>query len=144
LEFKIESISNIILSLLKEGKLEFTDEPPIDITYHDPCHSYRMAKKPDQAPRNLIKAIPWMNLLEMKSIEKGSMCCGAGGGLKAGNPDLALKIASARIRQAMPLNVQFLVSTCPFCKRNLADAQQTLDLPIQVVDLVELIAERLK
>lgn len=144
LEFKIESISNIILSLLKEGKLEFTDEPPIDITYHDPCHSYRMAKKPDQAPRNLIKAIPWMNLLEMKSIEKGSMCCGAGGGLKAGNPDLALKIASARIQQAMPLNVQFLVSTCPFCKRNLADAQQTLDLPIQVVDLVELIAERLK
>ena len=144
LDFKIESISNFILSLIKEGKLEFKEGATIDLTYHDPCHSYRMAKKPDQAPRKLIKALPWMHLVEMKSIEKGSMCCGAGGGLKAVNPDLALKIASARSHQATPLHVRYLVSTCPFCKRNLADAQQTLDLPIQVVDLTELIAERLK
>jgi len=144
LNFKIESISNFILSLVKEGKLEFKEGAPIDVTYHDPCHSFRMAKKPDQAPRQLIKALPWLHLVEMKSIEKGSMCCGAGGGLKAVNPDLALKIASTRLQQATPLHVQYLVSTCPFCKRNLSDAQQALGLPIQVVDLTELIAERLK
>jgi heterodisulfide reductase subunit D len=144
LDFKIESISSFILSLIKEGKLEFKEGPTIDVTYHDPCHSSRMTKKPDYTPRKLIKAVSWLHLVEMKSIEKGSMCCGAGGGLKAVNPELALKIASARLQQAKPLHVQYLVSTCPFCKRNLADAQQTLDLPIQVVDLTELIAERLK
>lgn len=144
LDFKIESIAERILLLIKEKRLEFRDETPIAITYHDPYHSYRIAKKPDLAPRKLIKAIPWMNLIEMKSIEKGSMCCGAGGGLKAGNPDLALKIASKRLQQVIPLNVKYLVSTCPFCKRNLADAQQTLNFPVDIVDLVELTADRLK
>ena len=82
--------------------------------------------------------------MEMQSIQKGSMCCGAGGGLKGGYPDLALKIAETRIQQALPLDVEYLVSTCPFCKRNLADAQAANNNPIQVIDLTELVAMRIK
>jgi len=145
LEFKIESISNLILSLIKEGKLEFVDHPQIDLTYHDPCHTSKMTKKPDyMTPRKLINVLPGINLIEMRSTQKGSICCGAGGGLKGGYPDLAVKIAGTRIEQALPLNVKYLVSTCPFCKRNLSDAQQANKYPIEILDLTELIAKRLK
>ncbi len=143
LNFKVDSISNLILALIKEGRLEFQDEP-IDLTYHDPCHTIRMTKKPDQSPRKLIKSLPGFHLVEMRSTEKGSMCCGAGGGVKVANPELALKIAGTRIQQALPLRVKYLVSTCPFCKRNLSDAQKITNVPLEIVDLMELIAARLK
>ncbi len=144
LDFKIESISKVILSAIKKGELDLKDEPSINITYHDPCHTIRMTKKPDQTPRKLIKAIPWINLKEMRSSQKSSMCCGAGGGMKGGYPELAIKIATTRIQQALPLNVKYLVSTCPFCKRNLSDAQQAHNYPLEILDLTELIARRLK
>lgn len=145
LGFKVETISKVILSLIKDGKLELVKEPIVNITYHDPCHTARMTKRPNfKTPRKLIKALPGVNLIEMRSNRNGSMCCGAGGGLKSLNPDLALKIASSRIQQALPLDVKYLVSTCPFCKRNLADAQEAQKYPIEVIDLAELVVARLK
>jgi heterodisulfide reductase subunit D len=104
-----------------------------------------MTKRPDfKTPRKVINELPGVTLVEMRSIQKGSMCCGAGGGLKACNPELALKIAGARLEQGLPLNVDYMVSTCPFCKRNLEDAQVANNYPIKVLDLTELIAMRLK
>jgi heterodisulfide reductase subunit D len=145
LGFKVESVSKLVLSLLKEGKLDLKTELPLRITYHDPCHTGRMTKRPDfKTPRKVIQALPGVTLVEMRSIQKGSMCCGAGGGLKGGYPDLALKIAGTRVEQTLPLEVEYLVSTCPFCKRNLKDAQEARNLPIEVIDLTELVLMRLK
>ncbi|MHA1267027.1 MAG: (Fe-S)-binding protein [Candidatus Helarchaeota archaeon] len=144
LGFKIESISKVILALIREGRLVLRDQPPIRVTYHDPCHTGRMTKRPDfKTPRKVIATLPGVSLVEMRSIQKGSMCCGAGGGVKGGYPELALKIAETRVRQALPLNVDYLISTCPFCKRNLSDAQQAKALPIKILDLTELITMRL-
>ena len=145
LGFKVESISKLILSLIQDGKLDLKTAPLVKITYHDPCHTGRMTKRPDfKTPRKVIKALPGVTLVEMQSIQKGSMCCGAGGGVKGGYPDLALKIATTRVQQALPLEVEYLVSTCPFCKRNLADAQIANNYPVKIIDLTELIALRLK
>jgi heterodisulfide reductase subunit D len=145
LGLKVESVMKLILSSLKEGKLKLKNTPEITVTYHDPCHTGRMTKRPDfKTPRKVIRAMPGVTLVEMRSREKGSMCCGAGGGLKAGNPELALKIATTRLEQSIPLQVDYMVSTCPFCKRNLSDAQHANNLPIEVLDLTELIAARLE
>ncbi|MHA1129839.1 MAG: (Fe-S)-binding protein [Candidatus Helarchaeota archaeon] len=143
LGFKIESISKLVLSLIREGRLPLKNKSPVKITYHDPCHTGRMTKRPDfKTPRKVIDALLGVDLIEMRSREKGSMCCGAGGGLKAGYPELSLKIATNRLQQANSLKVDYLVSTCPFCKRNLSDAQKATDSPIKVIDLTELVMTR--
>lgn len=143
LGFKVESVSTLILSLIQEGKLKLKSEPSLKITYHDPCHTGRMTKRPDfKTPRKVIEALPGVTLVEMRSIEKGSMCCGAGGGVKGGYPELALKIAGTRVEHGLSLNADYLVSTCPFCKRNLKDAQEANQFPIEILDLMELITMR--
>ncbi|MHA1758865.1 MAG: heterodisulfide reductase-related iron-sulfur binding cluster, partial [Promethearchaeota archaeon] len=109
-------------------------------TYHDPCHLGRHVGIYD-SPRNLLKKIS--NLVEMRTHREGAMCCGAGGGLKKAFPDLALEIAKNRIKEAEETGVKTLVSTCPFCFRNLSDAIEAINSDMEMVDLVELILEAL-
>ncbi len=111
-----------------------------NVTYHDPCHLGRHVGIYD-SPRNLLKKIS--NLVEMRTHREGAMCCGAGGGLKKAFPDLALEIAKNRIKEAEETGVKTLVSTCPFCFRNLSDAIEAINSDMEMVDLVELILEAL-
>ncbi len=115
----------------------------IKVTYHDPCHTGRNIGGIPlyEAPRELIRKIA--NLIEMKTIKENAKCCGAGGGVKKGFPELALEIAKSRIREAEETGAEYLVSICPFCYRNLIDAIKALDSNIKMVDLTELIYKAL-
>ena len=79
----------------------------------------------------------------MKTIKENANCCGAGGGVKKGFPDLALEIAKSRVQEAEETGADYLVSICPFCYRNLADAITALNSNIKMVDLMELIDQAL-
>lgn len=85
------------------------------------------------------------NLIEMKTIKESAKCCGAGGGLKKGFPELALEIAKSRVEEAVETGAENLVSICPFCYRNLSDAIKALNLnsEIKMVDMLELIEQSL-
>ncbi len=115
----------------------------ITATYHDPCHTGRNAGvKEDinplyEEPREILRKI--VNLVEMKTIKENTKCCGAGGGVKKGFPELALEIAKSRVKEAEDTRAQYLVSICPFCYRNLSDAIEDLNLNMKMVDLMELI-----
>ncbi len=115
----------------------------INATYHDPCHTGRNAGDTPlyEEPRELLRKIA--NLIEMKTIKENAKCCGAGGGVKKGFPELALEIAKSRIRDAEETGAEYLVSICPFCYRNLIDAIKALDSNIKMVDLTELIYKSL-
>ncbi|MHA1131804.1 MAG: (Fe-S)-binding protein, partial [Candidatus Helarchaeota archaeon] len=110
------------------------------VTYHDPCHLGRHMGLYD-VPRNILNKIS--TYIEMKTHREGAMCCGAGGGVKKGFSDLSLEISKNRIKEAEETGTKTLVSTCPFCYRNLSDAIAALGLDIEMVDLVELILEAL-
>jgi heterodisulfide reductase subunit D len=107
-------------------------------TYHDPCHLGRHIGVYD-APRNILGKIS--EITEMKTNRNGSMCCGAGGGAKKGFPELSLEMAENRIREAEETGAENIVSTCPFCYRNLSDAIKSLNSDMKMVDLVELLLE---
>ena len=138
------TFGKFLLKQMKEGKIEFKDDP-IKVTYHDPCHTTRSLKKADyRTPRKVLNALPGVELIEMDSTKKGSMCCGAGGGVKAAFPDIALSAAKNRLQQAIETGADYLVSTCPFCRRNLSDAKKEGNFKIEVLDLTELILSRMK
>jgi heterodisulfide reductase subunit D len=112
----------------------------INTTYHDPCHTGRHMGLYEE-PRELLKKVA--NLNEMKTIKQSAKCCGAGGGVKKGFPELALEIAKSRIQEAEETDAEYLVSICPFCYRNLSDAIEARESNIKMVDLVELVNKAL-
>ncbi len=131
----VEFLKEVIAQ--KDLKLENLN---IDTTYHDPCHIGRHMGM-YQTPREILNQIS--NLVEMRTNREGAMCCGAGGGVKKGFPELSLEMAKNRVKEAEATGAKFLVSTCPFCYRNLSDAIEALNSDIIIKDLVELIFDSL-
>jgi len=131
----VEFLQEIIKT--KDIKLKNLD---IKTTYHDPCHLGRHMNV-YEAPRDLLNMIS--NLTEMKTNRVGAMCCGAGGGVKKGFPELSMEIAKNRVKEAEDTGAEYLVSTCPFCWRNLNDAIVSTGSNLKMVDLVELLLESL-
>jgi Fe-S oxidoreductase len=68
-------------------------------------------------------------------------CCGAGSGVKEANPELALWTAGERIKEALATGATALVSSCPWCERNFKDAATKYGLPVEVLDIAELVAK---
>ncbi|MFX1554564.1 MAG: (Fe-S)-binding protein [Promethearchaeota archaeon] len=136
----------IINKIINEQNIQLKDLG-INATYHDPCHTGRNAGYKEginplyEEPREILKKIT--NLIEMKTIKENSKCCGAGGGVKKGFPELALEIAKSRVKEAEVTGAQYLVSICPFCYRNLLDAIKALDSDLKMVDLMELVERAL-
>ncbi|MFX1346528.1 MAG: (Fe-S)-binding protein, partial [Promethearchaeota archaeon] len=112
----------------------------LNTTYHDPCHTGRHMGLYEE-PREILKKIA--NLTEMKTIKQSAKCCGAGGGVKKGFPELALEIAKSRVKEAEETGADLLVSICPFCYRNLADAIKASNSNLKMVDLTDLINQAL-
>ena len=110
----------------------------IETTYHDPCHIGRHMGL-YEAPRTLLTKIA--NLAEMKTNRVGAMCCGAGAGVRKGFPELSMEMAKNRLKEAEETGAEYLVSTCPFCWRNLKDAIDSTGSNMKMVDLVELLLE---
>jgi fumarate reductase (CoM/CoB) subunit B len=119
-EFLAENISSLGLK-----RLDLT------VTYHDPCHLGRHSGIYDP-PRKVIEAI--CDLKEMKSCRNLSRCCGGGGGVRAGYGDLSLTLAKRRLKD-VPEGVDYLVTSCPLCNKNLTDAGGQ----VKVIDLVDLV-----
>jgi len=113
----------------------------INTTYHDPCHTGRHTGVYEE-PREVLKKMA--TLTEMKTIKENAKCCGAGGGVKKGFPELSLEIAKSRVQEAEETGAEYLVSICPFCYRNLTDAIKELGSSIKMIDLMELIIQALE
>ncbi len=140
-EFKIQHITEFLSDLKKEGKLELTPREE-KVTYHDPCHLGRHCGvyKP---PRMLIKEIVGKNLVEMPRNEKNAWCCGAGGGVKSAFKDWAVEIAADRIKEAEATGADILVTSCPFCFRNLQDAIEKTGSKLKFYDITEYLLKRI-
>ncbi len=143
LPFKILHITEFIEQLLKDGKLKFENETNEIVTYHDPCHLSHSSRIYD-APRNILLNIPKLKLIEMKRNRENTWCCGAGGGVKSGFPELALEIGVDRIQEAKEINADILTTNCPFCLKNLKDAAKKTDTSLNVIDITDLILRALK
>ena len=93
------------------------------------------------APRIIMEAIPGLNLIEMPRNREYSRCCGAGGGLKAGFPDIQGRMAQQRVKEAEETGAKELVSCCPFCYQGLQVGISVSDSDIIMRDLSTYISE---
>jgi len=139
LPFESIHISQFLAEQLEAGKIKWKNRFDKTVTYHDPCHLGRHVGVFDE-PRNVLKSIPGIKFVEMERNRYEQRCCGAGGGVKAGLPDLALSVAKDRLNDAVATGAEVLISGCPFCRRNLLDGRDDLKLDMKVDDIVVLTA----
>ena len=143
LNFEVLHTVEFLHRLIEQKKLKFNVPVEKVITYHDPCHLGRASGVFDE-PRNVIHAIPGIELIEMPRHGPYSRCCGAGGGVKAGFPDLQNKMAQARIKEAEQTGAEELVSACPFCYAGLQVGIGALNSPLVMRDMTHLVISALK
>ncbi len=138
LGIEVLHVTEYLSNLLKDGAITITKEFPHTVTYHDPCHLGRHVGV-YEAPRELLKAVPGLSFTELMRNRENAWCCGAGGGVKSGFKDWAVDIAKERVKEAEKTNAEYLVSSCPFCWRNLEDAIKTIHSGLKMVDIVEIL-----
>ncbi len=125
-------------NLIKEKKI-VTESLNWQVTYHDPCSLGRHCNVYD-SPRNVLRAVPNLHLVEMPLNRNLARCCGAGGGLWSFNNSVATNSAVERlVKDVAPLGVSALVTACPTCHINLRNASVRKSLGIRVYDLMEIV-----
>ena len=169
LDVEILHITELIHRLMQDGRIRLTEEIPMRVTYHDPCHlgrrgepgvlwkgEYRriephifaaVPEKPMaiglngcyEAPREILKALPGVEFVEMERIRELSWCCGAGAGVLEAYEELATETAMERIEEAKSTGAQALVTACPWCERNFKDTIQDKGETLEVYDVIELV-----
>jgi heterodisulfide reductase subunit D len=119
--------------LIHAGRLKFSTSVDKTVTYHDSCHLGRGCGVYD-APRNIVRAIPGIQLVEMPRNQRWAWCCGGGGGVPEADPELAQWSAADRMREASATGAELVLTSSALCQRAFADLKQA-SLPAQ--DLLE-------
>ncbi len=146
--YEVVHHTQLIEQLLREGRLKLTKEIPATITYHDSCYLGRYNRIFD-APRNILKKIPGVKLVEMERHRERGMCCGAGGGLMWLEEEPGKRVNELRVKQAQEAFVgtngraKFVASACPFCMIMLEDGIKSKNAEFENKDIAELVAEAL-
>ena len=130
--------SQYVEKLISEKKLSINHEFKAKVTYHDPCHMGRHMGV-FETPRNVLKKIKGIELVEMDRNRENSRCCGAGGGYKSQYNDMAVNVAAERIKDAEETGADILVTCCPFCVVNLTQGAKQINSKIKIMDLSEVL-----
>lgn len=163
LPFKVLHLTEYMDHLVKDNRLRFSKAVPMKVTFHDPCNLGRLSEPwlhwepryelPNIAvgkkwrrgeegvyeqPRNLLKAIKGMELVEMERRKDNAWCCGYGGGVGTAFPDFAMWTARERVEEAVATGAEAIVSACPHCKDILGRAAEAMGTGMKVYDITEI------
>jgi Fe-S oxidoreductase len=126
--FRVVHHSVFLQDLLASGRLRVAEEGAAaagSVTFHDSCYMARY-NGVVAAPRDVLGAVPGLELREMEKNGKNTFCCGAGGGRMWMEETRGTRINAERTRQALETGARTVATSCPFCmvmmKDGLADA----------------------
>lgn len=140
--FEVIHFSQYLAELIKEGNLKLTKELNKKVTYHDSCYLGRHNDVYDE-PREILKSIPGLELIEMTNHRENSLCCGGGGGRIWEETKKGERFSDMRIEQALEVGANILAVACPYCMVNFEDSVLTSDKGdvIEIKDIAELVQE---
>ena len=165
LGFEVLHLVEYVDEKVKNGELALKKPFDTRMTYHDACSLSRLSEPwtPYEGkrgwmgcveprlkrrrgengvysqPRDILRAIPGVNLVEMPRMRENAFCCGAGRGTQEAFPEFAAWAAAHRLEEVREIGAETLVSTCPWCKGNFAGAVKAHGDSVQVLDISEVI-----
>lgn len=161
-------ITEYLDQLMQDGKLEFKKNVNMKITYHDPCNLARLSEpwqewvpKYDRVipigkvwrrgdrgiydpPRNILKGIPGIEVVEMERSRSNTWCAGSCGGVDLAFPDFALWMAGERIEEAQATGAEAIVTCSPDVKELLQRAIEAKKVKMAVYDITEIIMQAIQ
>jgi len=137
--------TELIAQLIKEGKLKIKKNLNELVTYHDACYLGRYNNIYNQ-PRQIIKAVPGLDMVEMERNRRRAFCCGGGGGHMWLEEQEGNRINEMRTEQAMETKAQTVITACPLCLQMFEDGikAKAAEEQLKVMDIAELIAARIE
>ena len=140
--FDVLHMNQYILELIDAGRLELTGELEKIVTYHDPCYLGRHNGIYDE-PRDLLKRISGLNLVEMEACGENSLCCGGGGGRIWMDTPQEERFSDIRMKQAEATGARIMATSCPYCITNFEESRLNLEFEdvLEVKDIAEIVNE---
>jgi heterodisulfide reductase subunit D len=142
LDFEAMHVIELLVKLLEKDQLHFQSELNLSVFYHDPCELLYEQINIYEQPRKILKAIPGIKLLEFPENEV-STCCGGGGGLMSLDINLSTRIAKQKLEAVLDIGAEALVTCCPACETTFNSAVKKYNLPIKIIDLLDLVLQAL-
>lgn len=166
---EVKHTTEVLEDLMNEGRIEFKNEVPMKVTYHDPCHlgrrgepgipwegEYKLLRSQTFGPdpekpmmvgingcyepsRELLRAIPGIELVEMERTREYAWCCGAGGGAYEAFDEFSGFAAKERLEEAKSTGAEAVVTACPWCERNFKDALDGGNGELEILDVIEVV-----
>lgn len=139
--------TQLLAALVAEGRLPAA--PGVaglstsQVTYHDPCYLARVNGIHAEPRAVLQHALGGQSLCEMKRNRTGTSCCGAGGGRMWMEEDPKHRVSIERAREALGTGATTVAVGCPFCLTMMSDGVAAQGAEVRVVDVAELLAEKL-
>ena len=142
--FEIVHHTELIMQLIREGRLSVSRNGNLKAAYHDSCYLGRYQGQYDN-PRNIMRAVNGGQLKELKRHGADSFCCG-GGGATFFMEETGKRINHLRLQEALDANVDTLGVACPFCMTMLVDAAKDKEQEenIQIRDIAQIVAGKIE
>jgi Fe-S oxidoreductase len=139
-KYEVVNYVEVLSDLLRRGKLKPSARVDQRVAYHDSCY---LGRHNDiyEAPRQVLRAIPGLTLLEAAEHHDRGMCCGAGGAQMFKEEEQGdERVSNRRTMQLLATSPQAVGSNCPFCMRmltdGLADAEREEVKPLDIAELL--------
>jgi Fe-S oxidoreductase/nitrate reductase gamma subunit len=138
--YEVYHHTEIIADLIAKGKIVLKKPVEGMFTYHDSCFLGRYNNLYDQ-PRNILQAVPGMQLTEMESNLTKSFCCGAGGARMWMEEHDGERINNMRTDQAIAIQAKSVAVGCPFCLTMVSDGikARTMEETMAALDIAEIV-----
>ena len=145
--FTVVHHSEYLAGLVRSSRLALGADglPSLSVTVHDSCYLTRY-NGIVSAPREVVGAVPGIELVEMERTGKNTFCCGAGGGHMWMEESRGTRINAERAREVIATGAETLATACPFCmvmlRDGLTDAGRGIGSasPVTSQDIAELLA----
>jgi heterodisulfide reductase subunit D len=141
-EFRISHATQFIMELITQGRVPL-EEVDLTVTYHDPCDLGRGARVFDE-PREVIRAIPGIRFVELPNNRENCQCCGGGGNLEMVDAGLSAQIAKRKIEEILSIGADAVVTSCQQCVRTMMTYVRRNKIPLEVLDITQLIRRALR
>jgi Fe-S oxidoreductase len=131
--------TELFARLMKEGRLQPTEEIDEVLTYHDPCYLGRHNGVYDE-PRDVLERIPGMTTVEMPRHHERGFCCGAGGSRMWMEERIGKRVNMERTEEAISTGAGTVGVACPYCLIMLDDGAKAKGEVVKVEDVAQVVA----
>jgi len=135
--YEVVHATELVGSLVREGRIRFTEPVRETISYHDACYLGRY-NGVYAAPRDILRAIPGLEVQELPRTCERGLCCGAGGGRMWMEEKLGSRINQTRMKEIEEAGTASVGLSCPFCMIMLGNAREEINAKTKPFDVLEL------